>query len=308
MPDENDDKLPIMLDDDDTASQGDDTGTPEGDIAADEGEEQGADYSEEELAALSPEERAAVLGPEDGGDTDGDEGTVEAAAIVAPADAEVEAKAEAPVDEDIMRAEVDRVTDEAAEARRKVLQAYDDGDLTTSELNAQMDEIDGQMKAAISSAREEVLYKQEVTAFRDEALRYLEQVPELKDEAHIAAYDRHVRAITGNPDMNRLTVRQKLEAAHRLYIAESSVLGRSVPSLPVAKKAEPTPPAKTMLTPKPDPVPTLARVPAAATTEVNGGRWAALQARFDAAGPAERERIMAGLSDNEREEFASADI
>lgn len=326
------DDLPIMVDDD--QEQGADAAQVE-DAAEDSGADD--DFSDDDLSMLTEEERAAVLASDD--DADGDESEASADEAQAQAATEVHADdgaAQAPAPEttpaatnevtetapktesqqpDISGA-LDALTAEANTARDTAFAAYEDGEITADEYKAQLAQIDRDLTSRAANIRDEAQFEDVKTRFMGEASRYLTEVPQLREDAHIQGFDRHVRAVTGNPDLQHLTHRQMLEAAHRMYLAEAEILGRAgIPQIPNAqaaaqpKPAQPAPEAKKpALAPKPEVVPTLARVPASALTEVSGGKYGALQAAIETADAAEMERLLGGLTDQEREEFASLDI
>lgn len=285
----------------------------------DEGEEQGEGQGD---AAADPADAAA---PQDAGQAADPQDTAPAPDNAAPEEAV------APEDNGAaLKEALDAISAEAKAEMKAAFARYDDGDLTASEYQDKLAEITEATQAKVAAARDEIEYEQVKSAFLTEAKTYLGEHPGLLDPAHVESYDRHVRHVTSAPAFAGMSHRHKLEAAHRLYEAEAQILNvAGVPPAPVAKaasqpaKPQPAKQAETQKpadkpedkkaaapkpAPKPAVVPTLARVPAAATTELSGSRWAALQERFDAADTAGRERIMASLSDREREEFASADL
>lgn len=294
------------------------------------------EIGESDLARLSDEERAAMA------EDDGDEGDPEAeeddedageqaedeaepAAAAAEDDAPPPvAEEEAPQPEPAPREPEPDLTDafaaitaEVKDARAKLFENYNDGEMTREEYLEQIDALDQQAEAKKSAAREEALWEQTRTAFLAEAKTYMaaEANAYLRDPAHIEGYDRHVRAVTASPAYDGMTHRQKLDLAHRLYRTEAEALGKELPA-PAAKpapKAEgPKPEAKAEAKPrpkKPDPPRTIRDIPAAGAARVNDSRWGELQERIDnATDPYELERVMASMSDEEREAFASADV
>lgn len=328
------DDLPIMVDDD--QEQGADAAQVE-DAAEDSGADD--DFSDDDLSMLTEEERAAVLASDDDADDceseagaddaqaqaqgaaegNADDGAAQAPATETTPSATNEVPETAPKTEsqqpDITGA-LDALTAEANTARDTAFAAYEDGEITADEYKAQLAQIDRDLTSRAANIRDVAQFEDVKTRFMGEASRYLTEVPQLREEAHIQGFDRHVRAVTGNPDLQHLTHRQMLEAAHRMYLAEAEILGRAgMPQVPGAKVPPQPKPAqqapeaqKPALAPKPEVVPTLARVPAAAVTEVSGGKYGALQAAIETADAEELERLMGKLTDQEREEFASLDI
>lgn len=337
---ETDEDLPLMLEDE--GRQGED--------AADDGAEPsladilgGQDVDDTDLSMLTEAERAALMGDDEGedGDAAADAGNpsadgaevapdpaaeVDPAPAAQPADGADGAQEQAAQPEQANGKLQERLTQIDADAETRIDEAvasFDDGDITAAELKARLAQINRETQAKATQARDDVHFEEVKTAFISEARAYLGENPGLTEETHLVNFDRHVRAVTGNPAYGAMTHRQKLEAAHRLYEAEAKILNMAnVPPVKGAAKAQdaaqassakpkaqaPAKPEAPKPASKPPIVPTLAKVPAAAVTEVAGGKWSALQAKFDQAGPAERERIMASLSERERDEFASLDL
>lgn len=337
---ETDEDLPLMLEDE--GGQGED--------ADDDGAEPsladilgGQDVDDTDLSMLTEAERAALMGDDEDEDgdaaadagnpsADGAEAAPDPAAEGAPAQAAQPADGADGAQEQAAQPEQangklqERLTQIDADAETRIDEAvasFDDGDITAAELKARLAQINRETQAKATQARDDVHFEEVKTAFISEARAYLGENPGLTEETHLVAFDRHVRAVTGNPAYGAMTHRQKLEAAHRLYEAEAKILNMAnVPPVKGAAKAQDAAqassakpkgqaPAKAEApkpASKPPIVPTLAKVPAAAVTELSGGKWSALQAKFDQAGPAERERIMASLSERERDEFASLDL
>lgn len=333
---ETDEDLPLMLED----GQGEDDDGAEPTLAEILG---GQDVDEADLSMLSEAERAALLGEGEEDDAqaevenplaDGTEAPPEPAADAAQApQAEPPEAADGaqdqPAQTDPANGKLqERLAEIDADADTRIGEAvasFDDGDITAAELKAKLAQINRETQVKAAQARDDVHFEEVKTAFISEAKAYLGENPGLTEETHLVNFDRHVRAVTGNPAYGAMTHRQKLEAAHRLYEAEAKILNMAnVPPVKGAAKAQDAAPAQApaakpkaqvpakaeapKAASKPPIVPTLAKVPAAAVTEVAGGKWSALQEKFDQAGPAERERIMASLSERERDEFASLDL
>lgn len=275
------------------------------------------DYDEDDLRNLSDEERAAFLG-EDGDDEgdegeqgeEGDDGTPPQAA----AEPEAPAKQAEPgvTEDDLKQAMAATQADKDA-----AFDKYNDGEMTEAEYKAEIARIDTESATKVFENARQIAAEREITerrmAFRDEAVSYLKEIPELASDAHLQAFDAKVRAITADPRFDKLSYRQILERAHKAYLDEQDVTIAVIPPLPgkkapapaKEKAAEPAqePPKKK----RPDPVPTLANIPAAAITEAADGKYAQLQKAIDNAGPEELERILGSMSEAEREAFASMD-
>ena len=321
-----DEDVPLMTDED----QQQDTEAAAEDSTDDAGDEYDIrdeldDYDRHVLDQLTDEELAALAGDDE---DESEEEPEEADPAEAQADAEDEgdeaASPHAPQDTSAPPVTVglndedrQRIKDAAKAARAEARQKWQDGDLTDEELDAAFDAADDaaeQEREAILAEKQQAAADAEFERFRadfmQEARKYLSQdYPELGDhKTHLPDFDRHVNIVTGSAKYAGMTPRQMLEAAHRLYIAEGEVLGVSVPPLKGSKPAdtkEPQPKPKA----KRNVVPTLAKVPAAATNTAADGKWGNLQARFDACTTAdEMEKLMMSLTPDEMEAFASMDV
>lgn len=275
--------------------------------------------TEDELEALTEEERAALEEDdeaEDDGDAEGEEDDAQGAADPAPADpapaaqkpdpAPDPAKAPAPA---LPEATAQRLNATFEAERKKILDQYDDGELTRAQMDEAMSTLQGQYAEAtaqaVLAAQTAAQERAQWNAARD---AYKAQVPGLWSEEHVQAWNKAVLEVTGD-DANwqkGLTMTQMLEKAHRRYLADQPEVKAPIPALPRAKTAQreaPTP-AK-----KPEPPVTLARIPAAMPSAVSDGRYGQLQAAVNDAETAEEvERIMAGMTEAEREAFASMDV
>ena len=283
------------------------------------------EWTEEDMRLLSDEERAALFGDDEGsndegardeaieGDDQGEPAAETASDNAAQDDADEIIGTQAP---DI--AALDAELAALDEAKVDAFDAWENGDLTRDEYLAKLKELDTAAKEtvsqrAVAEAQERAIYD----AFISTAKGYFGEYPDLATQAHAEAYDRHVRAVTGDPRYQNLSHRQMLEAAHRLYAAEAEVLGADVPA--PKSKAKPSPePAPQQAKAEPAPAPrkrpgdkapmTLANVPNAAPVSVSDGKYSSLAQRLEKADPYEYERIMGSLSPEEAEAFASMDV
>lgn len=285
-----------------------------------------APLTEDERALLSEEELAILDGAEgdaaqtETADTDPAPGAAtETAPAVAPAATAQELPPRPEVDAEAARAKVEN----ADAAREAAFTAYEDGETTRDEYLAQMKRIDQEVAEsradlaliARHEQAEEAAFTARVESFKADATAYLKEFAFLTDEAHITAFDRHVRAVTA-AHSERMGNRAMLEMAHKLYATEAEALGQALPAVPAArtttqKATTTTPePGKPKLAPKPQAPVTLRTIPAAAISETAQTRYAAIQARLDAVDgdPWAAERIMLSLSPEEREAFASMDL
>ena len=285
--------------------------------ATDQGDEPGDEVTDEELEALTEEERAALAEDDEeegdeGGEEEGDDATAAAdAPDPATADAEPEpAKAPEPVKVD--PAVTEQILSKAKADKKALFAQYEDGELTRDQYLEGLEKIDTESASAAAQAALEVQQEaQEFEAWQAAARGYLAEVPGLKEEAHLQAFDAHVRRVTNDPASARLSYRQMLEKAHRYYLADQPEVKATIPGLPAArrdpatpKKADPAPAAQ-----RPEPPITLARIPSAVPSAVSDGRYGQLQKAVEDATTAEEvERIMASMTEAEREAFASMDV
>lgn len=286
--------------------------------------------TDDELAALngdeSDEEEADntaqpdETGEHTAGEESGDEGQE---ADNAAQNATTEAQ---PAPFELTQEQIDQINAEAKAARQEALDKWRDGDMTDDELQAAIDAAEQAKEEARAAAYEqaeqakaEAAFEARKASFMEDARTYLTMdYPDLAKPEHLQEFDRHVRSVTASPRFEGKSNREMLEAAHRLYAAEAEVLGIAVPRLKSAAKSDAKPepktetPAKPAKRSKPEVVPTLAKVPAAATNSAADGKWGSIAARYAAADRdgdvAAMERIMASLSDEEREAFASMEI
>jgi hypothetical protein len=328
-----DDDLPILADDDTDQPEAQDTANAATDADDDQEYDALADMADDEqhiLGLMSDEELAALRGEDD---DEGDEGDDPAPAQAGDDGTAIDSAAEdAPVAS--QPAQVELTTEQLAdidrrvkEARTEARKAWQDGDLTDEEFDAAIDQAEAlrqtaaqelMQESAEDAAEREFLQRKE--AFVPVAKEYLtKDFPALASAEHLEGFDRHVRAVTSNPLHAGKTPRQQLDLARKLYVAEvEDVLDvtalRGAGKAPAAKPAATPAPKPTVATtqaakpPKREVVPTLARVPAAAANLTSDGKYGALQAEFDAADAAGREKLMARMSPEEREAFASLDV
>jgi hypothetical protein len=320
-----DDDLPIMADDDQTTAQ-----TEDDDVSddADLGEEYDAlaDMAEDEkylLSLMSEAELAALRGEEDDEGEDGGEDATVALDDAATAQGDPAAQANAgataqPAPVELTAEQLAEIDARVKAARSEAMAQWRDGDLTDEELDAAMEAADALRQTAKAELEQQALaqvsereFEQFREAFLAEAKSYLTtDYPLLASADHMAGFDRHVRSVTANPIHASKTPRQMLDLARKLYVAEvegdmdvTALRDKGKPAAPKQDKQPAPVPAK----PKREVVPTLARVPAAATNATSDGKYGALQAAFDRADAAGKEAIMDRLSPEEAEAFASMD-
>jgi hypothetical protein len=335
-----DDDLPILTDEDQTETDQTAAGEDEDDAGDQDGDtydiRDELDDNDKHVLGLLTDEEIAALAEDEGGEDEpdpeedaDDAGQADASAApddqvqdAAKPDPEPQAQ---PAQVELTEDEITQINEAAKAARKEAMDKWRDGDLTDDELQEQMDaaerareEARQQIIADRQQQAEDEAFEQRQAAFHEVARDYLtKDYPDLATPAHLAEFDRHVRSVTVSPRFAGKTPREMLEAAHRLYIAEAEVLGIEAPPLKgaaksaaPAPKAEPKPAPKPAARKKPEIVPTLARVPAAATNSAADGKWGALQAKFDACGSDVRaqEKLLSTLSEEEMEAFASMDL
>lgn len=275
------------------------------------------DPTEDELALLTDEERAALMGDDEDADEADADDPPQAEEEVAqqdepeqtpPAEA---AKAEEPEPVRVDKTALQPLLDEAKSKKAAVFRDYEDGELTRDQYLAAVEEIDAEYAEKSAELAAQV---QSQSAERNQwvktAKAYLSEVPALATPDHVDAFDAHVRAVTADPRSKGLTFRQMLEKAHRRYLADQPDIEAKIPALPgakaTAKEADPAIPRKQ---PKPEAPITLARVPSSVASGVSDGRFGQLQQAIENAETAEQiEKIMAGMTEAEREAFASMDV
>ena len=281
------------------------------------------DHDRHVLDQLTDEERAALAEDDEPDGNEADEGAAQSAQEPAPEpDAQDQqekdgAYADAAQDPqptlDLTDEDRQRIREAAKAARAEARQKWQDGDLTDEDLEAEFDKADDLAEQRrfeiIEEKRQqaaEAEFQKVEAAFHEEARAYLTRdYPALAEKDHLSEFDRHVRNVTASPRYAGMSPRQMLEAAHRLYAAEGEVLGIAVPPLKGAAKRDSEPQQKPRA--QRNVVPTLAKVPAAASNAAADGEWGSLEARFNNATTAdEMEAVIDSIKDPEkREAFAS---
>lgn len=275
----------------------------------------GTDLNDYDRTLLSEEELAALEGEEEDDDAAPADPVATETPAPAPAQAgETPAQQPAPVatltDEAIDAAEAGM--EAAKAAQKKVMEDYDDGELTAAERDEKMAELNDQIAehgGVLRQAQE--AFNAAKASFADTAKAYLAANPFLMEEEHLTAFDKMVREVSVSPLSTGKTHEQILAAAHRRYRADAAAFGTDLPepvlSQPTAQPAVPKP--KTTLAPKAAPPRTLQAIPPAAITGTSDGKYSSVQQQIDAStDPYEIERLMARMTQEEREAFASMDV
>lgn len=196
---------------------------------------------------------------------------------------------------------------EAAKAKRKELRdAYNDGDLTDEEYDAQLDPIEDQITDAaadVKTAQRQIAKQQ--GAWKEAGKAYLDRYPGLKADGVIQALDKAVQELAQYPSVANLPHDQFLERVHRKLIAEAEFTGLDIPTITGAKtkKAERTAPDGDDALGKPPR--TLANAPASDVSGLDDSPFASLQRLAEKGNPVDFEAAMAKLPADKRDEFAS---
>lgn len=342
-----DDDLPILADDapgagdqvDDDQNQ--DDGEDDYDILSEM-----ADDERHVLSMLTDEERAEIgmddgdgkpdapdpdEGSENGEDEgEGDEEPAKEPEQEEPAPEQDQASESQPTQVELTQDEIDQIAADIKQQRAKLREKWRDGDLTDQEFDDQDDALVASRESAVEEARaakakeaEDNARQQEVDAMVSEARTYFADYPDLGTKAHIYEFDRHVGVVTSSERYANMSPRQKLEAAHKLYVAEGKQFGFDVPGADAFKsvgeqqKAEqkekpPEKAAEAQPAPKPKPKPkrpeapkTLANVPAAQTNSAVDGKYGQLEHIMMHGSVDEQIAALDRLPADERERFAS---
>ena len=205
---------------------------------------------------------------------------------------------------------VDRTAELAAltERETKLEKDFADGEIADGEYAKQLKEIAKQQGVFEHEAQVHADLVKEARAAGDAAFLAAANAvkaatPELFMPDHVAAFNRHVEAVTADKRNANLTFLQQIEKAQLLYSVD---IDR--PDLaPVKKNAAPAPKADpTPAKPQPiraQPVPTLARIPASAPNIDDGGRFAALDSLLAQGKIDQHERAIQKMTPEQREAY-----
>lgn len=279
-----------------------------------------AGLTEEEIAALKEIDEEEAGG--DGDDVDVT-GAVEPAAA-APADGGEHGEpkpgddaggAEQPVVERRQpasaQADADEKLADLAEKETALLQRFEAGEIETRDYAAEVRKLSDErfdIKLAVQRVEiaNELAAQQNLASWNREVAAFFER-PEhqaLKgSQEALDVFDVYVRRVTSDPASAGLTHRQQLEKAHALLTSVASALvkpaaGVPQPEAPARASAGDVAKGRRTLPP------TLAHVPAAAGTETDDGRFAALD-RLAEKNPEAHEQALEKLSDADRETYLS---
>lgn len=280
--------------------------------------------TEEEIDALSEGDDPLLSKPaaaDDDDDDDDDDAGDNAAGAGGDTPPPAEAKPDpvfTPVDVTAHQAVLDGLKDE----RKKLRDAWNDGDLTDEEFDQKTDELNDKAIEARTAIKEagqrQEDYKAELAntwyaktdrvLAANPALKDNQPVAELDGNSVLALFDAACRQVTSHPNFAHMTLDQKLAQAERMtsdvYKART---GKDLAAPKRAAKADPAekidPKAKVREQGKrPDPVQTLGTITAASEIAVEDSRFAGIdkldgleqERAFAAMSPAERDAYLAG--------------
>lgn len=207
-----------------------------------------------------------------------------------------------------LSAEIQRLDDSEIELGRR----FDEGEITTNEyregmkrLGAERENLNWQTrKAELASEMTETMQKQAWDAAVSEFMTGVGSHL-TKSEALLHGFDNAVRRVTADPSNHKLSDRAQLEKAYNLFWEESRLAGLNFEN--AVKKSPRTQPAQPQRQ-RDDSgkfVPTLAKIPAADTDDLEGGKWAALD-RLAETDPIALEKAMAKMPPAELEAYMAA--
>lgn len=202
----------------------------------------------------------------------------------------------------------DELMSQLSQEEEALAQKFDDGDITAREyrdsvakLNEQRDEIkwatrEANLASKMQRQAEENAWHKDVQDFMTTTA-----VNITKSHAAMVAFDEVVKKVTADPANANISNRAQLDKAFKLYNDEMAAAFGVKPQdqKPAAKSDQaPAPKAQRNIPP------TLARVPAAESENLDGGKFANLD-RLSAMDPAAYEAAVAKMSEAERAQFES---
>lgn len=201
----------------------------------------------------------------------------------------------------------DELMSQLAQEEEALAQKFDDGDITAREyrdsinkLNDQRDEIkwatrEANLASKMQRQAEENAWHKDVQDFMTTTAAHI-----TKSKAAMVAFDEVVKNVTADPANANLSNRAQLDKAFKVYNDEMAAAFGVKPQdqQPAAKAPAPAPKAARNIPP------TLARVPAAESENLDGGKFANLD-RLAAMDPAAYEAAVAKMSEAERSQFES---
>lgn len=282
------------------------------------------DGSDDDKMLLTDEERAALADEDDEGEGEGDEDAAQASDDEnAGDDGEGEKDEPQPdthhaappkepyeIPENVLVGDkLDARLTEIYEARAKLLDDFEDGELTKDDYLTQLDEMEKEARSlATEASKHQALYedhqKSIEEAWKREAKTYLDTHAGLKEETVLRAYDSIVRSMNSNPLFAAMRNDTFLAAAHDTLYAQREHLGLEVPPR-IAPKPEPKPEAL-KAKPKeerPGAPRTLRTVPQSDPASAGDNRFAPVDATLESGDPQKIEKAMNSMSPEQMEEW-----
>jgi hypothetical protein len=228
-----------------------------------------------------------------------------------------------PVYQPVDVAQHQKVIDGMAEARKAAHDAYNDGDLTDAEYQKKLDTLADELAEARSAVKlaerdNSTQLKKYQETWYERSGAVMEAVPAFKDVTPVAAlggysvaqvFDQACRLVTTDAKFAHLSLTEKADQAKNIASAyykqqTGNDLAAGKPAkkadAPIGKKAEKTPAEKAKEQgARPKPVQTLGGLSSASETEVNGGKFAVVDAKSGIDG----ERAYASMSEAEKEAY-----
>lgn len=244
------------------------------------------------------EDGEADGGADASGDDDGDHGNE--AEGDDTADTAKAARVEAPVP--LLSADVPEDADEqlaaVAEAKEKLAERFDDGELTPKEYQAELDKLmrqerDIELKLFKANIAQEMAERAAQESWRSTVRSFLDEHPFYKqNELAYRTLDMVVRDIAKQPENQGLSGAEILARAHERIAEGFGLKEQPQPQKPQGKETR-----QQLNLP-----PTLGKVPAADMTEAGNTRWARLDRLADT-DPDRYEAELAKLSPEEQEAY-----
>ncbi|WP_205189231.1 hypothetical protein, partial [Burkholderia sp. LMG 13014] len=213
--------------------------------------------------------------------------------------------AEAPADAEAKLKEI-------GEKKSTLIEQFDNGDITAKEYQSQLDVLNKDERAierAVDKAQTaaEMRQQQEMSAWLGEVKDFTSKShPEYStSRVRWTALDTFVKEIGTDPANANMSGTEILTKAHEMVVAD---LGEVASKADVGKKGDEKPddkPGKPLKGAKIDPPPTLGKVPASDNTDIDTGRWTALD-RLQETDPEAHEEKLMKMSAADRDAYLAA--
>lgn len=168
--------------------------------------------------------------------------------------------------------------------RKALITKFNDGEISETDFETQMDAIvdrQASAKATIDAAQS---IQQQNTAqvqqlWYDQVDSYMSKNPVLSEPDVLQQFDAHLKAVNASQAYRGLPADKRIELAHGFLATERAALGKPIAG-PAAAEAAPKPGDKAKdgpsKEPRPEPMTTLAGVPAAAANDAGDGAFSAI--------------------------------